>query len=122
MTEFTEGRHPGEAILHEANGSRSRDNITIPAGAGIIEPGTVLGVDSNGKYVPSTVAVADGAETAVAINIHGVDATDTDVAVAAITRDAEINGAYLVFEASVDTDAKKQAKIDELAVVGIIVR
>jgi hypothetical protein len=122
MTEFTEGRHPGEAILSEASRARSRDNITIPAGTGVVEPGTVLGVDSNGNYVPSTVAVADGAETAMAMNIHGVDATDAAVAVAAITRDAELNGACLVFEATVDTDAEKQAKIDELAAVGIIVR
>lgn len=122
MTEFTEGRHPGEAVLHEANGSRSRDNITIPAGTGVVEPGTVLGVNATGNYVPSTVAIAGGAETAVAINIHRVDATSADAAVAAITRDAEVNGACLVFEATVDTDAEKQAKIDELAVVGIIVR
>ena len=124
MTEFIEGRHAGEAVLHEANGSRSRDSITIPAGTGVVEPGTVLGVDPSGNYVPSATVdgEGDGTEIAVAMNIHGVDATDADVVVAAITRDAELNGACLVFEASVDTDAKKLAKTAELAEVGIIVR
>jgi len=43
MTTLTEGRHPGEAILSEANFHRSRDSITIPAGTGVVPAGTVLG-------------------------------------------------------------------------------
>lgn len=127
MTTLTEGRHPGEAILSEANFHRSRDNITIPAGTGVVPAGTVLGeVTANpGQFVPSPhaeVAGVEGAETAKAMNIHAVDATDADVSVAAITRDAELNGACLEFEATVDDDAKKATKSEQLAAAGIIVR
>lgn len=127
MTTLTEGRHPGEAILSEANKSRSRDSITIPAGTGVVPAGTVLGeVTANpGEFVPSPLAETagvEGAETAKAMNIHQVDATDAAVKVAAITRDAELNGACLEFEDSVTTEAHKAAKADELAAVGIIVR
>jgi hypothetical protein len=49
-------RHPGEFILSEANGQRSREAITIASGAGIIAAGTVLGkVTATGKYLASAV-------------------------------------------------------------------
>lgn len=41
MTVFTEGRHPGEFLLSEANFHRSRDAVTIAVSQAII-PGTVL--------------------------------------------------------------------------------
>lgn len=126
-TTFTEGRHPGEPILSEANKNRSRDNITIPSGTGVVPAGTVLGeiTASPGSFAPSPDAVVagiEGAETATAMNIHAVDATTADVAVAAVTRDAELNGSCLEFDATVDDDAKKAAKTAQLAAVGIIVR
>ena len=126
-TTFTEGRHPGEAILSEANFHRSRGVVTIPAGTGVVPANSVLGevTASPGEYVPSpnaeTVGV-EGAETAKAMNIHEVDATDVDVQVAVLARDAELNGACLEFDASVDDDTKKGTKIDQLAAVGLIVR
>lgn len=40
---FTEGRHPAEFILAEANGNRSRDNGIIAAGLAVLA-GTVLGL------------------------------------------------------------------------------
>jgi hypothetical protein len=41
MTVLTEGRHPGEFIMTEANGQRSREGIVIAASQTIL-PGTVL--------------------------------------------------------------------------------
>lgn len=126
-TTFTEGRHPGEAILSEAEFHRSRDNVTIPAGTGVVPANTVLGevTASPGEFVPSphaeTVGI-EGAETAKAVSIHEVDATDVDVQVAALTRAAQLNGACLEFDASVDDDTKKGAKTDQLKAVGLIVR
>jgi len=50
MTVLIEARHPGEFLMTEANGQRSRETITIASGAGIIAPGTVLGkVTASGK-------------------------------------------------------------------------
>jgi hypothetical protein len=122
-TSFTEGRHPGEAILSEANFHRSRDTIVIASGSGVIAPNTVLAkLDATGRYKPSTATGADGGQTAIAVNIYGVDATSADVPVAAITRDAEIKAYALTYDATVNDDAKKLAKRTQLAAVGIISR
>lgn len=122
-TVFTEGRRAVEFIMSEAQGQRSRDNIVIASGAGVIAPGTVLGrLTTGGKYVPSPATGSDGSQTGVAINLYEVDATSADVKVAAITRDAEVNGKTLSFASSVDDDAKKATKATQLAAVGIIVR
>ena len=122
-TTFTETSHPAEFVLTEANGQRSRDNITIVSGAGVVKVGTVLGkITSGGKYTPSPATGSDGSQTGVAINLYQVDATSADVAVAAITRDAEVNKNLLVYEATVDDATKKGAKNTELAAVGIIAR
>ena len=43
MTVLIEGLHPGAFLMTEANGQRSRENITIASGAGIVAPGSVLG-------------------------------------------------------------------------------
>ncbi|MEN5278070.1 head decoration protein [Brucella sp. TWI432] len=129
---FTEGRHAAEFILEELGVSFSRDSITIPAGTGVIEPGTVLGkLKATGKFVPSPVAQAvpaegedpnDGSENASAINIYRVDATDVDVMVAAIVRGSAVNGKIITYDASVADDAAITAKNAQLADVGIIVR
>jgi len=116
--EFSEGRHPGEAILSEANKSRSRDNTVIESGSGVVEAGTVLAAGAAaGEMKP-----AGAADTGIAVIIAGVDASTVAVPAAVIARDAEMNGACLVFEASVDTDAEKAAKVADLAAKGVIVR
>jgi DUF4097 and DUF4098 domain-containing protein YvlB len=122
----TEKPHAAEAILSEANGGRSRDKITIESGSGVVKANTVVGkLTVGGKFKPSSVGVVsgdEGAETAVAVTIYEVDATSADVDVAAIARDAEMNGKCLNYEASVDLDAEKTAKAVQLAAVGIVVR
>lgn len=123
MTVLVETRHPGEFILSEANGQRSRDVITIASGAGILAPGTVLGrVTASGKYVASAVGASDGSQTAAAINIFGADASSSDVTVSAIVRDAEVNGKCLTYHADRDQPAEKAAANTALAVLGVIAR
>lgn len=211
MAILTEGRHAAEGLLSEANFHRSRDNIIVVSGSGILVPGTVLGkvgvgaatatadggntgnatisavttgdgaksgtyrieftaatkfdvIDPDGfklksgstgtaysddlgftitaggtamvagdfftvavaagtkKYKPSAATGTDGSQSASAILLYPVDATDADVPVAAITRDAEWNVNTLTYDDSVDDDAKKAAKHADLAAVGIIVR
>lgn len=123
---LTEPRHAAAFILSEGDGHYSRDNITIEGGtggAGKLEAGTVVGkLTVGGHYLPSPATGSDGSQTAVAIIIYPVDATDGDVAVAAITRTAEVNGHLLSYDASVDDDTKKAAKAAQLAAAGIIVR
>ncbi|MFA8387573.1 MAG: head decoration protein [Pelagibaca sp.] len=123
MTVLTEGRHPGEFLMTEANGQRSRGSITIAGGAGIIAPGTVLGkITESGKYLASAAGATDGSQTAVAIALYGCDATTSDVAIAAITRDAEVNGRILTWHPDRDQAAEKAAAQADLASVRIIVR
>lgn len=123
MTVLNEGRHPGEFLLTEANGQRSRENITVASGAGVIAPGTVLGkVTASGKYLASAVGAADGSETAVAIALYGCDATSADAQIAAIVRDAEVNANTLSYHADRDQAAEKAAANADLAAAGIIVR
>lgn len=123
MPVLTEGRHPGEFLLTEANGQRSREAVTVASGAGIIAAGTVLGkVTATGKYLASAVGAVDGSEVAVAVALYGCDATSADVEIAAIVRDAEVKGPVLTYHADRDLDAEKTAADADLAGVGIIVR
>ena len=123
MTVLIEGLHPGAFLMTEANGQRSRENITLASGAGILAPGSVLGrVTATGKYVVSAVGATDGSQTPGAINIYGADASAADASVSAIVRDAEVNGHCLVYHADRDQPAEKAAAHDALKSLGIIVR
>ena len=123
MTVLLETRHPGEFLLSEANGQRSRESITLASGAGILAAGTVLGkVTASGKYVASAVGASDGSQVPAAVNLYGADASFADVAVAAIVRDAELNGKCLTYHADRDQPAEKAAANAALSALGIIVR
>lgn len=123
MSALTEGRNAAEFLMAEGEGNLSRDNIVIKDGSGVVAAGTVLGkITSSGKYVPAPASAQDGSDTAVAIALYNVDATDADVSTVAIFRHAEVNGNILSYDATVDDATKKAAKADDLREVGIIVR
>lgn len=123
MTVFNEGRYAGEFLLSEANGSLSREVVTVASGAGVIAPGTVLGkLTSGGKFVPSPATGSDGSQTAVAVALYGCDATSADQKITVIARDAEVNANLISHASSVDDATKRAAKATQLAAVGIIVR
>jgi len=122
-TSFTEPRHPGEFVLWEQGGHLSRDNITIASGAGVVAVGTVLGkVTASGKYIVSAPGASDGSQTPAALNLYPVDATSADAPVAAITREAEINGITITYHSSINTGALVLAANAALAAAHIIVR
>ncbi len=124
MTVLTENPHSGNFILSEDDDGRlSRDNIVVASGAGPLLPGTVLGkVTASGKFVPSPETATDGSETAVAILVGPVNATGADALAVAMTRHAEVNHHGLIYDASVNDDAKKSAKWGQLRAAGIVVR
>ena len=110
-------------VLSEASGSRSLEQIVIASGAGVLQPGTVLGkVTASKKYVASPDAGADGSQTGVAVLAYRTDATSADADAVAYVRDCEVKNAELAYEATVDDSTKQQTKHDQLAAVGIIVR
>ena len=113
------GNRPTSCILSEAAGDRSRDNIFIVSGSGLVAPNTVLAVvDAAAK----TYRPAAAADTAVAISLYGVDATAANAPVAALTNDAEVNIHTLVFAPSVNTPTLRGAKVTQLRAAGIKAR
>jgi len=120
---LTESRHPAEFVMWEQGGHLSRDNITVVAGEGVLVAGSVLGkVTASGKYRFSNPANGDGSQTASALLLYGVDATSADQPVAAITREAEINGPTITYHAAISTGALVLAANAALATAHIIVR
>ncbi len=121
MTVLKEGPHTGEYIISEANGTRSREVVTLASGtAGIV--GRVLGeVTASGKYVPLAPAASDGSEQAAAILYDNVDATDADHAAVVTARDTEVRGSSLSWPAAIDEEKQAAATADLLA-LGIVIR
>ncbi len=122
MTVFSEGRYTAEFLVSEANGTLSRDVVTIMSGAGELAAGAVLGkVTASGKYTALAPAANDGSEAAAAILYEGADVTAADVKRTSVLRDAEVNGAELVWPTGI-TEPQKATAISQLAAHGILVR
>lgn len=121
MTVFTEGRHPAEYILSEANGYRTREVGTLLTGNKLV-PGTVLGrITASGKLTVLTPGASDGSQTAAGVLYDNVDATAADKPAVYHARDAEVNGLALTWPAGISAP-NKTAAITALAALGIIVR
>lgn len=113
--------HAEGFIRSEANGKRSRENVTLLSGEDLVA-GTVLGVvTASGKYAQVDPEASNGLETAKAVLLRDSDATDGDLEVAVLARDAEVQKDDLTYS----TGATAQQKSDfdaDLKDVGIIVR
>lgn len=130
MTTFTEGKHPGEFLLSEANGHRSRKTGTVLSGQALVA-GQVVAL-SGGKLIamPGTLDT-DGNLTATAVGVmfDNVDASSAgpfgagDRAGAVyIARDAEVLADKLTFPDET-TDGDEQAQVTtQLASLGIVCR
>lgn len=117
MTVFTEGRHAAEFILSEANGQLSRENGTLVSGQNLAA-GTVVMDNGSGKltaYTGSEVT-EDGSILDGGILINDSDATDGDLAVAYIARDAEVNANLLTFPEGTDEEANAVAWLAQLGI------
>ena len=122
MTTYTEGFRPTEIILSEANGTLSREKITIASGAGVLAAGTILGkVTASGKYIAYNNTAADGSQAAAAVLLYPVDATSADVSTTAIVRFAELKSGAVVW-ASTNDAGDKTAGIADLAALNIFIR
>jgi hypothetical protein len=119
MTTKTQTLGPYGFLISEANSHRSRDSITIASGQGELAVGTVLARESGGEYVAVDPDASDDTETAVAILGYPVDATSAAVIVSAITRDAEVRAADLVWPDDSNIEALGTVA---LAAAGIITR
>lgn len=121
MSTLTEGQHRGEFLVSTANNSRSFEKVTIASGQDL-KAGHVLGVvTASGEYSEYDPDNDDGTETAVAVLYDNVDASDGALEATIVARDAEVNGAELVWFADA-TEGEKTTGKSELADVGIIAR
>ena len=118
----------GNYIVSEANGTRSRDVVTLAQGHNCL-PGTVLGkVAATGNYVPVDPTngtgegeTPDGSHIAVVVLFAAVDATAGDKPAVITARDAEVEAAALIWPAAI-TPTQKTAALGQLAAVGIVAR
>ncbi|KPB01366.1 head decoration protein [Ahrensia marina] len=123
MSTMTERARDLEVVLSEANGYRSRDTITIAAGAGDLDAGTVLGqVSSSKEYVPADPDAVDGSEVAAAVLLYRTDASVNSAKAVALVRDAEVKKPVLIFGAGFTTDELKTTAQLQLINIGIIPR
>ena len=120
MTVLNEGRNTAEFMISEANPHRSRDEVTVAAGSAPgLAAGTVLGtLTSGGNFVIVAPNASDGSETASGILWEAAVGT---VKRTVVVRDAEINGAHLIWPTGI-SDQNKATAIGQLKALGIIVR
>nr|DAE54014.1 MAG TPA: Head decoration protein [Caudoviricetes sp.] len=115
-------------LVSEANGTRSRDVVTIAEGVHAL-PGTVLGkVAATGHYVPLAPTkgsgedeTPDGSQTAAAVLFAEVDATLGEKPGVITARDAEVAAHALLWPAGI-AEQQKTAALAQLAALGIVAR
>lgn len=121
MAILTDHRGTANFLVSEANGMyRSRDEGVVAAGAlpGLLAA-TILGkLTAGGNYVRYDPAATTGAQTIAGILFE--DAVGT-VKKTIVTRDAEVNGAHLIYQNGANDAAKATANA-ALKALGIIVR
>ena len=103
MTVLTQPPTMGDVLKYEVNPNFTRETITLLAGAAY-PVGAVLGrITASGKHKLATSGGSDGAQTAAAVLLYAVDASDADATGIVIARGpAIVSKAALVFDATVD--------------------
>jgi len=96
MAAITEEAHDGEFVVSEANGTRSREEVTMVSGTAAMTAGAVVGkVTASGKYAAYDDGLADGTEVCAGVLFGAVDASAADAQCTIIARDAELNSSEI---------------------------
>ncbi len=122
LVENPDGVTIGKAVVGTAYAGPV--NFTIAAGATDFAAGdrfTVTVAAGSGKYKEYNPANTDGSEVAVAVLVENTDATLADKPAVAITRQAEINAAEIVWFTGATSD-QKAAGLAQLQAKNIIAR
>ncbi|MEL6101308.1 MAG: head decoration protein [Pseudomonadota bacterium] len=107
-------------LISEANGFRSRAEVTVNATTAALEPGTVLGmITSSGNYIRHDSGLSNGAQNVAGILMIAIGAEGANRTV--IVRDAEVAGADLIYEDGANASQITAANA-ALAALGIVVR
>lgn len=123
MAALIEAPKMGDILKYELEASYSREVVTLLTGTNYAA-GSVLGrITASGKYKLSTATGSDGAQTAVAVLLFAVDASDGDQTGVILARGpAIVSRGALVVDATVDDGTKLAAKHSQLAAAGIVAR
>jgi len=123
MPVLTEPPSMGDVLKYEVNPNYTREVVTLLIGTSY-PSGAVLGrITASGKYTLSAATGADGAQVAVAVLLYPVNATLADaVGIVLVRGPSIVSRAGLAYEGTVNDTAKINAKIVQLAAVGIIAR
>jgi hypothetical protein len=123
MTVLHQPATMGDVLKYEVNPNFTRETVTLLAGTAY-PVGAVLGrITASGKYKLATSGGSDGAQTASAVLLYAVDARGADgIGVVVARGPAIVSRAALVFDATVDDNAKIATKHGQLAALGIIPR
>jgi len=120
MPNVTEPRWPAEAIVSEANGTRSRSVATLITGQNLKAMAVLGKITASGKYTALAPAAGDGSQNAAAILLAPVDATAADKPCVVIDGDAEFNKAELDWNTM--NAGQITAAIAQFAALGIKIR
>lgn len=127
MAPVTEGKRTAEFLVSEANGHRSREEVTVTVAANTTVPaGRIMGrITATGKYVPQVAAGTDNGTREPAAILYANVTNDTgdaaDFTATIVARDAEVEGAALTYDPAANAGAIATANAD-LAAFGLIVR
>jgi len=123
MTVLRQPATMGDVLKYEVNPNFTRESVTLLAGTNY-PVGAVLGkITASGKYKLATSGGSDGAQTAAAVLLYAVDATDADATAIILARGpAIVSKTALAFDATVDDGAKIVTKHGQLTALGIIPR
>lgn len=89
MARLVQDKLVADFLVSEAEGYRSRDTITVPQGAAVFSSGALM----------TLAGAAATAANVDAILMYPADPREGPVSVTVITRDAEVNDAYLGYGA-----------------------
>jgi len=112
-TSATETRRVGEAILSEAPGMLSRDQVTVVSGQTLPNNAVVGKITATGKIAKYDNGASDGTEVAFGMLIAAVDASGGDAPGTVIERLAELKADLLDWNTQ-DGTAQTAGKADLL--------
>lgn len=123
MSALVKGPTEGDLLKYDLGGNYTREVVTLLTGTAY-PVGAVLGrITASGKFKLSTATGSDGAQTAAAVLLEAVDASDGDATGVVIRRGpAIVSDAELQFDASVDDATKRAAKVTQLEAIGVVTR
>ncbi|UMY16653.1 head decoration protein [Methylobacterium organophilum] len=111
-----------DVVKTEGRNRISRDEGVLASGSGILRPGRVLGrITASNKLVPLAPAASDGSQTAGAVLLENVDATNADQRVVILSRHAEVVLQALEWPAGI-TATQQAAALAALEAKGIVAR